>query len=949
MVDGWISTIKNLYNKHIMKQDILKMAGVKNEKQFYKLFPSEEAFMKVHGKAFKKAKMGASMVKKQLTQLTDFANPPQAQGGMNLLPSTITGLQGMIGKLPSGANPIKNIMGSAANIIGGIGAMKEEKEQLDEAKQFKELSGLTLNAANTRPEQVRRKYERPEDSLIEGNYQSFGTGYDVGMAESGMQIGGNLTEIQNMYTSGDIYSDMGYEPLDESSKVKQFQNGGGMFSNWQSDVTKLGPEVTGAFGSFAGGMLGGSKGKLTGAGQVGKGVGALAGSMFGPLGTAIGSGIGAFAGNLIGGQRQKKMEGLQEEGYENLQKGAFQQGIQNVQNQYGSFMEQGGYVSHNWNPQVIAKFGDYNVKDLLRKDPMMNTLRTGGSIRNNYMGDDEKMSMMAMGGELKTHWGGNMEPASYNPYMPGSGETHIGRGLYHSEGDGNGNTGIGMSYGDNMVEIENGEPVIEMEQGGSLDKSAVVFGNLKIPSYVASELLNSDEAIGKMFKSYVNDLTKVEAKQNKIAKKAALLANSVDGDTPHDLLTLNSAKASLIGTDMTQQQIAYNKKTAATGQNAILDTAAKLGIDAEAFANRNKIVKVKSKDGTAQSGTYVSRDAQNPDIDISSRWNRVLPYEQVYQPKKLPTLPTPEFMQPMDFKGPLFEQYTPQGVPDIREDGMVSPSVYDITGMDRYFTNIPSQNKPAEKEPKTRNNNLLDYAKFAYNEMLPFTRPSNQMELGYEQLMGENLALIGNPLEAVQAQSYQPLLKTEPAALATAQSQLNEITASANAARRMTGNNPAAQAMIASQEAMSKQQVIGQQLAANVQAKEAARQRNLAALNDKTLKNLAIYDQQYSRQAQAKSSTKEIAQAALSSIASKIGQNKLENRQIGIMENMYNYRFGPKGRAINYNPMVDFKEMIANASPGDMEQYQEMIDKKGKSSASKESRNGSIVKAIKNL
>jgi len=64
-----------------MKKDILKIAGVKSEKEFYKKFPTEEAFMKVHGKAFKKAAMGASMVKKQLTQLTDFANPPQAEVG----------------------------------------------------------------------------------------------------------------------------------------------------------------------------------------------------------------------------------------------------------------------------------------------------------------------------------------------------------------------------------------------------------------------------------------------------------------------------------------------------------------------------------------------------------------------------------------------------------------------------------------------------------------------------------------------------------------------------------------------------------------------------------------------------------------------------------------------------------------------------------------------------
>ena len=64
-----------------MKKDILKIAGVKSEKEFYKKYPTEAAFMKAHKKEFKKAAMGASMVNKQLTQLTDFSNPPQAQSG----------------------------------------------------------------------------------------------------------------------------------------------------------------------------------------------------------------------------------------------------------------------------------------------------------------------------------------------------------------------------------------------------------------------------------------------------------------------------------------------------------------------------------------------------------------------------------------------------------------------------------------------------------------------------------------------------------------------------------------------------------------------------------------------------------------------------------------------------------------------------------------------------
>ena len=66
-----------------MKDQILKMAGVKSEKEFYKKFPTEETFKAKYGKQLKKAEMGRKMVNTQLHQLTDFGNPPIAQNGIN--------------------------------------------------------------------------------------------------------------------------------------------------------------------------------------------------------------------------------------------------------------------------------------------------------------------------------------------------------------------------------------------------------------------------------------------------------------------------------------------------------------------------------------------------------------------------------------------------------------------------------------------------------------------------------------------------------------------------------------------------------------------------------------------------------------------------------------------------------------------------------------------------
>ena len=69
-----------------MKDQILKIAKVKSEKEFYKKFPTEEAFMAKHGKQLKKAAMGTQMVQTQLKQLTDFGNPPIAQNGIGIIP-----------------------------------------------------------------------------------------------------------------------------------------------------------------------------------------------------------------------------------------------------------------------------------------------------------------------------------------------------------------------------------------------------------------------------------------------------------------------------------------------------------------------------------------------------------------------------------------------------------------------------------------------------------------------------------------------------------------------------------------------------------------------------------------------------------------------------------------------------------------------------------------------
>jgi hypothetical protein len=221
-----------------------------------------------------------------------------------------------------------------------------------------------------------------------------------------------------------------------------------------------------------------------------------------------------------------------------------------------------------------------------------------------------------------------------------------------------------------------------------------------------------------------------------------------------------------------------------------------------------------------------------------------------------------------------------------------------------------------------------------------------------------------NQLEPVQAQTFQPMLDT-PMDISL-NDQLNAIDSQSRAAIRAAGNNPSAQAMIMAQSLEAKNKVLGEQTRINAANKMQTYDKNRALLNEAKLRNLQILDQQYVRQAQAKSNTKAQALEAVKSIAAKTAQNKLENKTLNVYENMYNYRFSPSGVAYNLNnpyqfniPNVGNIDKLTTDDKAKIKELYETIvsrDKTGnitgskeKSRTTKENRNGSIVKALKNL
>jgi hypothetical protein len=1054
-----------------MKDQILKIAGVKSEKEFYKKFPTEEAFMAKHGKSLKKAAMGKAMVKRQLTQLTDFANPPQAQvgtymggeqdvtdgvafadiydnldyqttgmtndmrneraateaqqqmaansnnkGGGNkdienigkianvammamrkggnvpklqwgpnqpLMGGGPTGVPGSpanpsAGMYPiqpggnpsnpqiqqgfayspggqggAGGNELLNTVASyapgAEQLVGNFQKIQGAIRARQQSNQFVGVSGLTKEAAGTRGEISKRRYVRPEDMRFDQNQMNRprgeGTNY---LAEDGAMIGGNPTEIQNTYAPNSIYTDLEYTPL-RNTNIKQFQAGG--FADTFNNPIMAGVNIAT------------------------------------DLTTAI----------MNAGTRKRN-----EQGFQNLGMSALQQGAQQIQNQNSGFMEEGGWVSHDWQPQVIATFGEHKLKDLLKPPHDAEMLRAGGHLKEYTPPSAAAMSTerpdFQMGGELQTHWGGYTEPVSENPYLPDGGITYMPRGNYHSQSDGKGNTGIGITFGDNPVEVERGEPMVKLEDGGTGEKNLMVLGALDIPNYALADL--NKNAKGKKFKTYGTELTKNTTKQNKMVEKATDKLNDLEVLTPFDNLEMNSLQAQILGGNMKLKDIAVETQKLGTLQQAIHDASEEFGysdvakFNKDVKANRVQIGNSQPDKQSAQKGgKFKIKGSGKYPLDYSPLGQTENPiftagrYETEWKPKV-----EEAFSDPTSAKEIIksIENYTGEGAEAAKKELAKAKTFEEKVKRAKYLatdsrvgvyhdimnniidklTPKKTETKPPVTEPSitdvispivpitTGTEEKGDVPKKyswqdIYNTVLPYVRPSNQLELDPTQLSGEMFALSANQVEPVFAQSYKPMLST-PFDISL-QDQLNANQADYNATQRMVGYNPAALSQLNAQKYAANSAVLGQQTRLNQAERARVYEANRNILNDAQLKNIGIYDQQMVRQSQALSNTKAQTQAALNSISDKYSRNRLENRTAGVYENLYNYRYDNRGRAINVNPLQRFNipdvgsvdDLTENEKTRIKDYYEKIVsrDKTGNITGSKEKTGSTTVKS----
>jgi hypothetical protein len=681
-----------------------------------------------------------------------------------------------------------------------------------------------------------------------------------------------------------------------------------------SDIYKFAEQGGGDAISQLTAGLGSPKGQgISGGGKIGGGIGSVAGTI---IGGPVGGMIGKFAGQTLGNvldKKAEKTEAFNERTQGNIEQMALGQGARSLQQANASYMRDGGMA----NPQIINQFGNYKLSQLLQPDPTMDTLRAGGHLKNYTPPSERAMytgrEQFAMGGDLETHWGGYAEPMSYNPYLPEGGETVMFRGRSHDESDGKGNTGIGITYGDSPVEVERGEPALQLRNGSDGDNSLTVYGNLVIPK-MGAEMIGSSKAAGRKFKNYVADLSKTEQKQNKLIDKSVTELDNLDVNNPYDLLKFESYKANMFGANQKLKNIADEKIKLANLQSAINDTAEEYGFEADALA-RGKVKQAKK-------GAFIKKAQDGT--------------EKTYDAAK-------------ELDSPLVTASRIPGIEELRNRKLT---------FGNYPEYIYADSPVQQEEAKDGKMDWMDIV----NQILPYVRPTDAEALDPRQLSGEMLALAQNQLEPVQAQTFQPQLST-PYDISL-QDIINKNQADYRAAQRMIGYNPAALAALNAQKYQANQQVLGEQFRLNQAMRDKVYGENRAMLNQSNLQNLGILDQQYGRQQQALSNTKATAQAALNSISAKYLQNQASNRELQTYENLYNYRFDPRFRAMNMNPLAQFANQgsgMGGMSPyGSMtsdqmkimtlqKELEEKQQKLAQDSKTKVSKNGALVKAIKSM
>ena len=458
-----------------MKAQFLKIAGVKSEREFYQKFPTEESFFKAFPEALKSAQMGT--------------NIPGIVDGMGMGMSGIDGTNydGFNEQLIPFTNPNSNqAIFNKLNSININSSTPKVAENVTEGFDVQKLlgpAGNIMKGINQIKAQKEQMKKAKQTNQLSGIYKTLSGIREEQPERRYVRPEDSLINPNELYPSTGV----GTNVLAKNGKnIDSYQFGGELVSIFSK-----------------GGME-----NLASSGIVDKGLSALFPNMDNSGGATIGGTIGETAGTAIGGPIGGMIGKI---GGKLL----------------GSALDTTGKKTQKYNRGTQSNLSS----------TMINNGATGMHQANySYMEDGGLIPLMEEGGELQTHWGGHAETVSQNPYLEDGGETIMFRGNSHDEYDNNGNTGIGITYGNSPVEVERGEPATK------INDELVVYGNLQIPNQYV-ELFGDDKAKGKKFKNYVKEISKDEEKQNKFLEKSMIQLEELNPLDPFERLKFNSLKS----------------------------------------------------------------------------------------------------------------------------------------------------------------------------------------------------------------------------------------------------------------------------------------------------------------------------------------------------------------------------------------------------------------------
>ena len=935
-----------------MKAQMLKIAGVKSEKEFYKKFPTEESFMAKYGKKLKKAQEGIDIT------------------------STGTGLDMDIFDAPSSpSSPTLPGMGIINSGIQGFQALGAEKENLARARQMKEVSGMSLKAmrSDNSAEEVARQrqdmYVRPEDNITTGEelFPTYGVGTNV-LAKKGAML--------KNYQEGGFMNFMNAGGSDVLNKgVNSFTNdsGGAQIGSAAADALKFIPGV-------------------------------------GPVASALAKPILKTVGHLaLSQKKQNQTKKAQEATRRNIQDMSGMQVGNFLQNKNKFSMKEGGNMNNDsegaqtlWGGDLeTLSYNPYAPGDGVTEitEGQMHTESTNGKsgIGMQYGGnmveaeDGEPIVKIAEDGTSMSNEESSISIMGDLPLPKGFAKSALATTGEKIKG-GKFKTFI-KNLGDletsvNKKKEKNNNKATDLIPYNKLDK--ITLNTLKLndekvynPKLAALQDVKEGAAILQESINQTAEEQGLDAKllSQGVAKKGKKLKNYQEGTTKPILNQLypdeQTWTPSTTGTAFEQAyenrgiedsmlspeeyNLKLNRQNISTSSNSI-DPEGESIATAKAYSPvgatdaKNNVFGDTTKEGLKR----LEESAKMQDWWIESGWDTDF--------TKRGNLT--KFQE-------LFNANNPGGR-QLKVDGLFGPQ------MDSISFNVNSKRAPIKDitgKVDTSINKLTPIAqttnqttdsgkkgKFDYMDVVNqipqlFGNKSDAEPFDNRQLIPELYAMSNNQQEPVNAQKYTPRLDT-PYDISLQDSR-NDIISQARAIEKMQANNPALAGMSKAEVFTALNENRGEESRLNQAKKDQVYSGNRKTLNDADLKNLAIMDTQYGRQAQAKSNTKATTQAALSSISDKIAKNSLENKTLRIYENMYDYKYDPSGRARYVGDPLNVDAMRNNTGTGASKQappgmiyngqdskgrplWKYAAEKAGKTpDFNPVSKNGSILKAYK--